>query len=123
MVSFSQDGGQAKISLRKTFDPTAESSLDLHQSSLRDMHRDQGAFVEVDRQTSRIRKLIQQLLEPHRSRQVSTHNDESVVGILQYRTGSTINDGVAQEWVLSDKLLQHIRNQQEKVRRERVALP
>jgi hypothetical protein len=66
-----------------------------------------GALVKIDLQT--------ELLQATGSSRLGTEDDQCIVRVLQHRTRHVVDQGVTQQRVLLDHLLEHIGDDEEQV--------
>jgi hypothetical protein len=85
---------QTEICLGEALDTASKGSLNLIHILGIDVHWHQGTFMEIDREPRGLGKLVQQKLETGSDRLAGTHDDQSVVSVLQDWAGGTNNQGV-----------------------------
>jgi hypothetical protein len=99
-----------------------ELSLHRTKDARRDVDGHPGAFIKINLQAGGEGEHVQQpLLSPGRG-DISTHDDQRVICVLEDGARGTIDEGVAQERILLDQLLEHITHNQKEVGRQRITL-
>jgi hypothetical protein len=83
----------------------------------------QDAFLIVNGQPSRPLELAKEELQAVSSSHVRLQDDKGVIGVLQDRAGSSVNESVQKDLIVADQLLEHVGDQEEEIGRERVSLP
>jgi hypothetical protein len=90
------------------------------------MHRDEAGFMEVDSKASRRGKVIKDIFEACCSFRGGFLENQGIVRILEDGARGVSGKGVGKGAIgpgLKDKMLEHVGNNDEKVRGEGVALP
>jgi hypothetical protein len=87
-----------------------------------DVHGDNGALLEVDAEPRRPLELVEEELEPRRSPIVRSQDDQSIIRVLEHRTGDAVDEGMKEHIVSPDRALENISCEEEQVRREGVPL-
>jgi hypothetical protein len=81
--------------LRETLNLAPKDASYSSHLGLLHSHRNNGAFVKIYLQPCSLSKHIQDYLQPVHRRNVTSQNNQGVVGVLKNRTGSITIKGMA----------------------------
>jgi hypothetical protein len=99
---------QAKVSLGETLHSAAKRLLHIFDQDSITMHRDHGAFGEIDHQAGGQGKLIQDALSSIRCCHARSENYQRVIHVLEDRTRCILSKQMAQDVILQEQPLQQI---------------
>jgi hypothetical protein len=109
--------------LRETFKAAVQDRLNLDDNLRVNVHRNHGAFAEVDNQAGGRGKLIQDPFQTARSSSTSPEDNQRIIGVLQNRAGGfAIDQGVLERSFKLDHALKEIAHQEVQVGRQGVPL-